>query len=211
VFAGCSKDGGIDVISLEVSEKTLYYGDKYQIEAISKATIVYSVENEYHAEVSETGLVSARFIGETNILLSNGENSQTFKVIVKPKYDLYPEPDVSFGDSKSSLIAKFGAPDSETSEGIGYANYSNAAPILMFLFDSSDRMTSYAVTLNFTHLSALVDFLSERYCLLLSTVSDPNPIFINGLNLNTATMLIRLQFDYYTSYCQVVYMPNLSD
>ena len=99
LLAGCSKDEPKpDIISLVVTEKTLNFGDEYQIVATSKAPIVYEVENEYHADVSETGLVTARFIGETIILLSNGEDSKTFKIIVSPKSNLYPEPNLKFSD-----------------------------------------------------------------------------------------------------------------
>lgn len=204
VLAGCSKDDEPDVISLEVSEKTLYSGDEYQIEATSKAPITYTVENEYHAEVTETGLVTARFVGETNVLLSNGEDTKNFKVIVKPKYNLYPEPDVKFGDSKSSIIAKFGTPDDETSSGIGYIDYSNAAPILMFLFDSNDKLDSYGVLVRSIYSSTLAEFLSERYMPIGE--EDGDFFFINGLNPTTATMAIGLQL-YDISYWIVMYMP----
>lgn len=207
VFAGCSKDDDPDVISLKVSEKTLYFEDEYQIEATSKTAINYMVENEYHAEVSETGLVTARFVGETNVLLSNGEDTKNFKVIVKPKSNLYPKPDVKFGDSKSSIIAKFGTPDSETSSVIGYTDYSNTAPILMFLFDSSNKLSSYAVMVKSMYSSVLADFLLERY--LVVSEKDGLFLFINGLNTTTATMVIGLQL-YNISYWQVMYIPSTS-
>ncbi len=210
VLAGCSKDDEPDVISLEVSEKTLYSGDEYQIEATSKAPINYTVENEYHAEVSETGLVTARFVGETNVLLSNGEDTKNFKVIVKPKYNLYPEPDVKFGDSKSSIIAKFGTPDdeipsdAEIPSAILYIDYSNAAPILVFTIDSNDKLEGYFVMVKSIYSSTIVDFLLERY--LPIGEEDGVFAFINDLNPTTATTLIGLQL-YDTSYWMVMYMP----
>lgn len=207
LFSGCEKDDDGDVIVLKVSEKTLYHDDEYQIEATSKSKITYSSENEYHAKVSETGLVTAQFVGETNILLSNSEDSKTFKLIVKPKSNLYPEPDVKFGDTKSSIIAKFGTPDSETATGIGYTDYSNAAPILMFLFDSSNKMTGYSIMVKSSYSSVIADFLLERY--LVVTENDGVFMFINGLNLNTATMAIGLSL-YNLSYWQAIYMPNTS-
>jgi hypothetical protein len=205
VLAGCSKDDEPDVISLEVSEKTLYSGDEYQIEATSKAPINYTVENEYHAEVSETGLVTARFVGETNVLLSNGEDTRNFRVIVKPKNNLYPEPDVKFGDSKSSIIAKFGTPDDESSSEIGYIDYSDAAPILMFSFDSNDKLEGYGVLVKSFYSSTLADFFLERY-LIVSAEEDGVFLFINDLNPTTATMGIGLQL-YNISYWIVIYMP----
>jgi hypothetical protein len=207
MFAGCSKEDDPDVISLKVSEKTLYFEDEYQIEATSKATINYTVENEYHAEVSETGLVTARFVGETNVLLSNGEDTKNFKVIVKPKSNLYPEPDVTFGDSKSSIVAKFGTPDSETSSGILYADYSNTAPILMFIFDSSNKMTSYGILVKSLYASSLVDIIAERY--LFITESDDMYIFVNGLTPEKVTMIVGMGV-YSSSYILVSYSKNTS-
>lgn len=172
----------------------------------SKDAIDYVVENEYHAEVSKNGLVTARFVGETNVLLSNGEDTKNFKVIVAPKSNLYPEPDVKFGDSKSSIVAKFGTPDAETSSGIVYTDYSNAAPILMFLFDSN-KLSSYAVMVRSSYSSALDDFLLERY--LVGSESDGLYLFINGLNTTTATMAIGLQL-YDISYWMVTYFPYTS-
>jgi hypothetical protein len=207
VLAGCSKEDAPDVISLKVSEKTLYFEDEYQIEATSKAAITYSVENEYHAKVSETGLITAGRVGETNILLSNGEDSKTFKLIVKPKSNLYPEPNVKLGDSKSSVIAKFGTPYSETSTVILYMDYSNAAPIIMFSFDTSNKLTGYAIMVKSTYSSMLADFLLERY--LAVSEKDGLFLFINGLNTNAATMAIGLEL-YNISYWQVTYIPNTS-
>jgi hypothetical protein len=205
VFYGCSNNDEPDVISLKVSEKTLYHEDEYQIEATSKAAITYSSENEYHAMVSETGLVTAKFVGETNVLLSNSGETKSFKVIVKPKSNLYPEPEVKFGDSKSSIITKFGTPGTETSSGVAYSNYSNSAPILMFLFDSSNKLTSYAIMVKSAYSSVLADFLLERY--LAVSEKDGTFLFINGLNANTATMIIGIEL-YNISYWRAIYVPN---
>lgn len=208
MFSGCSKDNDPDIILLKVSEKTLYHDDEYKIEATSKADITYLSENEYNAKVSENGLITAMFVGETNILLSNGEDAKKFKVIVAPKSNLYPEPDVKFGDTRSSIIAKFGTPDSENTTGIGYANYSNSAPILMFLFDASNKMKSYVIMVKSAYSSTLADFLLERYMAVAE--KDGLFMFINGLNVNTATMAIGLSL-YNVSYWQVMYIPNTTD
>ena len=44
---------------------------------------------------------------------------ETFKIIVEPRYHLYPEPNVYFGESKSSIINKFGWDFVETESTIG--------------------------------------------------------------------------------------------
>jgi len=205
-FNSCDKDDQ-DLISLSVSEKTLNFEDEYQIEATSNSTITYTVKNEYNAEVSETGLVTARFVGETNILLENAEDKKTFKVIVEPKYNLYPEPDVEFGDTKSSIIAQFGSDYTETTSAIGYTDYSSAAPIAMFTFDANNKLTGYAIMVKSSYSTILADFLLERY--LIVSEQDGIYMFLNGLNTTTATMAIGLQL-YNITYWMVMYIPNTS-
>lgn len=205
-FNSCDKDDE-DLISLSVSEKTLNFEDEYQIEATSNSVITYTVENEYNAEVSETGLVTARFVGETNILLENAEDNKTFKIIVEPKYNLYPEPDVEFGDTKSSIIAQFGSDYTETTSAIGYTDYSSAAPIIMFTFDDNNILDGYSIMVSSAYSSTLANFLTERY--LIASYDDDTYLFINGLSTTTATMVIGLEL-YNISYWMVMYIPNTS-
>ncbi len=205
-FNSCDKDD-VDLISLSVTEKTLNFEDEYQIEATSVSPITYSVENEYNAEVSETGLVTARFVGETNILLENAQDKNTFKVIVEPKYNLYPEPNVEFGDTKSSIIAQFGSDYTATTSVIGYTDYSSAAPIVMFMFDTNNKLTSYAIMVKSFYSSTLADFLTERY--LIVGEEDGVFLFLNGLDTTSATMVIGLEL-YNISYWMVKYIPNTS-
>jgi len=199
VSTGCKKDEKPDVISLKETEKTLYFGEKYQIEATSKADIIYKVANEYHAEVSETGLVKARFVGETNILLSNGEDEKTFRVIVKPESNLYPEPDLRAGMSKNEVKQKFGVPDNETEDGLAYANYSSKVPMLACIF-KNNKLTGYGLMVSTVYSSELGTFLAERYV----TVDLKKLIFANGLTQETTTMGIQAQL-YNTSYWMVLY------
>ena len=140
VFIECSKsDEEQDLILLNTSEVTLYQNDERKIDASSKAEITYLSENEYHATVSNVGVLKGRFVGETKINLKNSTDSKDIKVTVAPRHNLYPEPNVTFGELKSSIISKLGNPQTDTSSGISYTNYSANAPILMFIFDSSNK------------------------------------------------------------------------
>lgn len=209
MFVSCSSDDNgsrFDNIDLTKTEKTLFSKDTHQIDAASISEINYKSENEYHADVSSSGLVTARFVGETNIELSNSEDNKNFKVIVKPEYSLYPEPNVEFGvTTKSDIITTLGEPDAETEDVIGYSDYSNAAPILMFMFDSNDKITSYITLVKTAFTSDLASFLIERY-LLVSAERDFY-LFINGLNLSDATKAMSLQVRD-LNYLQVIYMPS---
>jgi hypothetical protein len=96
---------------LKIYKKTLYSGEKYQINAKSNDAITYTVENKYHATVSESSLVTAAFVGQTKIRLDNGNNSKKFKLTVAPKYNLYTLPNVRFGEPRTVSILKLGTPD----------------------------------------------------------------------------------------------------
>jgi len=147
-------------------------------------------------------LVKARFVGETNIVLNNSSEEKIFKLTVAPKYNLYPEPDVEFGATKNSVISKFGSDYSESDSGIGYINYSSAAPIIMFTFDDNDKLSSFAVMVKTVYSSKIVDFLGERYF----PTGEKNDVFyfINGLPDETSTMLVMVSL-YNVSYWMIIY------
>jgi hypothetical protein len=209
-LAGCSKDEGPDVISLKITSVMFSYGNKHQIEATSKKAITYTVEDEFHAEVSETGLVTAGRIGETDIILSNGEDTKKIHVTVRPKYSerLYPEPNVKLGDTKSSILAKFGYPDDEDEEfrQILYYAYDVSAPVLIFSFDESDMLDNYRIIMTQLRSSDFMFFFSERY--LAVSEKDGTFLFINSTKPSTATLAIECK-PYSESYWQVTYSNAL--
>ena len=208
-FAGCDKgeDAKSNVIQLTSSDQTMYYDDEFQIDATSDTPITYTSENEYHAEVSASGFVTAGRVGETNIVLTNGEDTKKIKITVRPKSNLYPEPDLTFGMSRSAVKAKLGTPDNETDTGIGYMDWSNAAPTLLCLCDDYDKLEVYAVMVKTSYTSTLTDFLLERYVpAALPDDGDIIAIFVNGLDRETANMAVSLVL-YNLSNLMVMYTP----
>jgi len=206
----CKKDEP-DLIKLSIIEKTLNHDDEYQIEAESRSPITYTIENEYHGKVSETGLVTARFVGQTDITLTNVEDTKSFKLIVAPTINLYPEPDVNYGMTKNEIITKFGTPYGTTSAVIGYDNYSSKAPQLLFLFDENDKLMAYSLYVKIAYVSDLLSFLEERYLLIDVNTKEYTTAFINGLTRETATLAIGTEL-YDLSYYMVIYifMENLN-
>lgn len=200
-FAGCSKDDE-DSLVLSEDKVTLHQGEEYQIKASSSSEIKYIVKDEYHAEVSKTGVITALFVGETEIIVSNDKESKTFILTVAPKVNTYPEPNVYFGQSKEEILSKFGSPKVDSEGTIAYDNYSSKAPILMLQFDNNDELKSYMIAVKTIYSSELGSFLAERYL----PVSLDDLIFVNGLSPETATMGIKAQL-YNTSYWMVIYIP----
>ncbi|MBQ5958416.1 MAG: Ig-like domain-containing protein [Bacteroidales bacterium] len=64
----CNKE---KLITLTESSATLHHGETYQINAECENPILFSSENEYHAKVSSSGLVTANYIGNTTITLQS--------------------------------------------------------------------------------------------------------------------------------------------
>lgn len=200
-FFSCTKEED-EVIVLPTTEKTLYFGEEYQIIATSNLPITYISEDKYHAHVSESGLVTAAFVGETNIILSNGKDTKNIKIIVKAKSNLYPVPNLEFGITRSALIAKLGNPASTTANAIGYTYISNAADLIMYTFDDNNKMNAIAVLVSTLYGKDLVTYLTERYYL----IDADNFIFINALEYSKTTMIVW--FDLYSiNYWRVIYAP----
>jgi hypothetical protein len=209
-LTGCTNEIENEVdklIQLKSSEQTMHYGDEFQIQATSVTPIAYTSENEYHAKVSSSGLITAGRVGETYIVIDNGEDLKKIKVIVTPENNLYPEPELTFGMSHSDVKARLGNPDEETGSAMGYKSYSSNTSGLMCSFDKSDKLTSYVIIVKTSYTSKLTEFLLERYVpAALPDDGDIIAIFVNGLNENTSNMAVTMGI-YNLSYIMVLYTP----
>lgn len=206
-FAGCDKGSeSANLIQLTTTDQTVAYADKFQIEATSDTPITYTSEDEYHASVSESGLVNARYVGETNIVLTNGEDTKRIKITVRPESNLYPEADLTFGMMRSAVKAKFGAPTSETDTALGWTGYSNNAPVLMCTFDDSDRLDAVVYMVKTAYSSELGTFLAERYVPIDISGENYAVLCVNALKIESATMFVGADV-YNLSYWMVAYMP----
>jgi hypothetical protein len=199
---GCKKE---KLITLSETLTTLHHGETYQISAQCEDSITYSSANEYYAKVSSSGVITAQYVGSTTIALRSEEDAKTFTVTVAPKSNLYPEPNIRFGETKNSIISKFGTPDSSTDTSVGYIDYSTNAPGLLVMFDENDCVKDYAVIVKTTYSSELGTFLSERYYFI--GYSDGLSAYMNALTTTSATMLVGSKL-YNVSYWITLYMPN---
>ena len=175
-------------ITLHTPSATLKSGETFQIVAECENPIAYRSENEYYATVSESGLVTAGFVGSTSISLVSAYDTQAFEVMVEPVSNLYPEPEIVFGESRESVIARLGTP-SEADEGaILYAGYTENSAMLMVTFDENNLVQYYGVFLDIAYTADLATFLGERY--LYVKEEDGVMIYINALDVNSATLVI---------------------
>lgn len=200
-FTGCKKE---KLITLSPTSTTLHHGETYQISAQCDNPITYSSANEYHAKVSSSGKITAQYVGKTTIRLSSEDDNRVFTVTVSPQSNLYPEPNIRFGEEKSSVVSKYGTPNSTNNGSIGYNNYSINAPILLVLLDDNDCVTSYGVGVKSAYTTELADFLGERYDVI--GYDDDVFYYRNGLNASTSTMAIALTLQN-VNYWLVAYLP----
>jgi len=184
LFTGCTKEKEKNTsIELYESTVTLHSMETYQINAESELPITYRSDDEFHAQVDENGLVTAGFVGETEIILSNGTDSKRVKIIVSPQYNLYSDPVLDFGITKQQLISILGDPDIDDGNSMVYTDYDNldVSPMVMYLFENS-FLNAVIRLVNPSYVEDLMLFLLERYYPLSSD------FFVNGLTPDSISM-----------------------
>lgn len=195
----------VALITLDTTEATLHSGETFQIVAVCESPITYTSENEYFATVSEEGLVTANFVGNTTITLESESDSQTFEVTIEPVSDLYPEPEIEIGESKDAIIERFGDPSDEDEEIIVYYGFAESSFMLMVAFDDDNLVQYYAVVMEIGYIEELETFLSERY--MFVNEQDGVKVYINALDVNDATLIVGSQV-VEDSFVMAVYMGN---
>ena len=191
VLVGCTKK---DIV-MEQTEVTLHHGETYQIAAKSHSPITYLSGDRFHAEVNENGVVTAMYVGETDIKLTNGNDEKKLHVIVAPKNNCIKETGIAFGDSRATILEKFGEPDMEETESghttLMYA-YTDYAMIMAFVLD--ENMTVIATLLGgLTNITNdMKEFLGERYLNEgpFEVEGYEGEAYINALTDNEATVKI---------------------
>lgn len=202
----CKKDEKINLLTTDIS---LCHQETCSIQATSSLPITYVSDDEFHAKVNTAGLVEGRYVGKTKIKLMTDNDIKYVNVTVVPKYYLYIEPNIKFGESKSSITNKFGQPDNVSSTGVytynmvGTINYT-----LMVLFDDNDNVNAYAVAVSSDLSSTLSSFLSERYMFI--HYEDSKFWYVDGLKPETITKYI-VNYLINVNYWVVLYAPYTSE
>lgn len=163
VFASCSKEEEKSPeITLEKDSVTLTSGGEFLINASSDYDLTYKSEDRYHATVDEKGLVTARCVGETNIVVSNTETSKKVKITVMPEYDIYEDLCQYLGKTKSQILSKFGDHYTSAENYIIYEDYTSYVSDLMFKIEN-DVVKDVLINVDKSYWSTLEGYLKERY------------------------------------------------
>ncbi len=181
LFTDCGfNDFDDNSIKVNQDQYVLHYKETAQINPITKATdVVYTSESEYVASVSESGLITAKRVGEANLHISNMVTCCHVTVKVEPLYNIYPEPthDINFGESKASVKSTFGSnPTEEQTAALVYRNYYKDYDYV-FLFED-EALSAMGVLIPTPSLpDSFTDFLLERYQMV--AFEDGESTFIN--------------------------------
>lgn len=179
-FVACSSDDDPVILTISDSKLEMYSGNEMLLTATASAQ--WTSDNEFVAEVDESGKVTANHIGNATITASNGDKRAYCKVNVVPQYSLYADPILKFGcsqyyvkdEEKRTLIKK-------TSSYLSYEGENDNVPGIVYNF-KNDQLTSVFVLVKHNYSSAmaekLVGFLSERYA--VAGANDGIYYFVNG-------------------------------
>lgn len=165
IFASCKEEEKSPEITLEKDSVTLTSGGEFLINATSDYDLTFKSEDEYHAKVDEKGLVTAKYIGETNIVVSNSENSKKVKITVEPKYDICEDLCPYLGKTKSQIVSKLGdnyTLDENYENCIFYKDYTSYVSDLGFWIED-DVVLSVLILVDKSYWPTLEGYLKERY------------------------------------------------
>lgn len=199
-FTSCSS-GDDENFSISENKLTLHFEEKEQLTATSTAE--WSSENDFVAKVNSNGLVEGNHVGKTNIIATSNNGRARCEVEVVPVYSTYKEPFLEFGASKSA-VKSFETRTffKEQSSSIAYYGENSSVELVLYSFDTNEKLKGVAVALSFTCASEVAKFLLERY----QPIGEDDGIFafINN-NEDEYTMGITLSVE--SAYIAVMYLP----
>lgn len=147
----------------ELSETSvkMYVDDLYTIESENGTNLVYTSDNPYVATVSESGVVTANFVGKATIHVTASEGEQALKVDVLPLYTTYEEPCLDFTMNWNDVMTMYEdsylGKNTTTCFFEGEGRYSYG-----YLFED-DILQAVFVWCQYTSIDKIHQFLGERY------------------------------------------------
>lgn len=193
ILPSCSKD---DEPSINIpSSISVNVGSSYNLGVDGD----WSTSNDFVASVSDKGVVYGEHVGDCNITIGN----KSCKVSVKGTINLYKDPIIDWGISKSEVISRWGNNYTEIGNAIGYYTDDLKAPILMYSFENG-KLSNAVMTVSTDYTSTMVDFLLERY--LPIGMSGYDFFFINNGTLQTSSTVIGVRL-FNVNYWEIIYMP----
>lgn len=200
LFSACGNDDdnsieydGSKIINIVLLEEL-------NLNASSNETLTYYSDNEMIVTVTNDGIIKGKNVGETNVTISNSENSITLRVVVS----LFEEPTFNFGISPRDIENIYGVPrfnfgDSIFIYGSGNEWYSYAVWEMDFFF-KNDEYIEADLYIREDVNTRLNQFLTENYFVkdtIYDTIDDVLTtcyIYLNENNPDEANLLLGKLF-----------------
>ena len=126
---------------------------------------------------------------------------------IEPLSNLYPDPVLDFGLSRTEMVHRLGIPERSTKDGIIYTNYSKAAPYAMYVFEN-EKLSGAGVLVCSSCTKSLAAYLVERYRPV--SREGEHYYFINTPSEQKSAIRVALTLGK-TKYWSVMYMPSSPD
>ncbi len=168
----CKKE--LKSIQIDRDEITMNYDENKQLNVSYSPSDVevppifnWESEDENIVTVSETGLVEGVRVGETNVFVrtDDAKFEDVCKVIIEPISNLYKEPVIEIGQSKSYVKSKeTRAVSYEDSEALIYDGENTDVDYVIYMFELNKLTSSSVLLVDETSLIEEANtFLDERY------------------------------------------------
>jgi hypothetical protein len=201
-MAGCKKE---EVLSLNTTEITLKPNQTFNLVVSPDASgCVFRSENNNIAEAYSSGLIEARLVGKTSIVVTNTDKGYYAycKVTVIPEYTMYRDPCLDFGKPKSNIKSyETRQIAGETDSTILYSGENSNIDSLIYSFEKS-AYTNCICGIPANQSSLLENYMAERY-VYFGTIG-------NGLiaRLTTDGKIYVVTQNYSSSRIYVYYFPK---
>ena len=80
ILTSCSNDDSNAIVVNTKTPVVLNYEKTLQIDATSVSPMTYESENRFHADVDSKGVITGGHVGDTIIIISNGQKSRTCRI-----------------------------------------------------------------------------------------------------------------------------------
>lgn len=192
LLTSCGGDDNDSPLQLEAKSAQVQSAEKYQIKATTtnSTQITYQSSNNFLATVSSTGEINAKRVGEVVITVSDGENTEHFKLTVKGRHNLYTEPNVDFKYKQAEFIKKHGTPVQTDDNSIAYTNSQKDPQYYTRYFFHETSLKHYisAIYIYSGDEEAIRSFLKERYLFL--EINDTGDVYVNNTTPETSNLVI---------------------
>lgn len=186
----CGSDGDDEPgISITPASVSMHYDDTQQLKADGATS--WTVNDDFVAKVDGSGLVTARHIGTTQVIASNGKKSAICEVTVTPEYDLFDNPIFDWGASESSISSKESHAFLRGSDNILFYDFSkNSTSCILGYSFKNGGLSSINAILNYSDYAKAGNYLIERYQPIGE--DDGMFVFLDALTKDKAKTLVGL-------------------